>query len=246
MTAAALREKTTREKATGARRPRGAQLSDVAYRRIRQMIVECELAPGAAVSQSQLLSATRLGMAAVRTALARLQQEGLVRPLPRRGYLVSPVTPQDINELLDLRLLLEPASIRLAAPRLTAAEIAELRRLSEVGYNSRSRESERRFLRANRDFHLIIARASGNERLAQVLEQVFNEATRMLYLTMDASQNHSQTWRDGHQAICDALERGDGEAAARIAEAEVTDGRSAILAAVLSRPAIARLNVFGA
>lgn len=240
MTAAALREKTSR-----ARRASGAQLSDVAYQRIRQMIVECDLAPGAAVSQSQLLAATQLGMAAVRTALARLQQEGLVRPLPRRGYLVSPVTPQDINELLDLRLLLEPASLRLAVGRLTAGDLAGLRRLASVGYSSSSRDSERRFLRANRDFHLTIARASGNERLAQVLEQVFNEATRMLYLTMDASENHSQTWRDGHHAICDALERGDGEEAARIAAAEVSDGRTSILAAVLSRPAIARLNVFG-
>jgi len=241
MTAAALRDRVGK-----ARRPRGAQLSDVAYRQIRQMIVECDLAPGAAISQSQLQAATELGMAAVRTALARLQQEGLVRPLPRRGYLVSPVTPQDINELLDLRLLLEPASIRLAAGRLTTEDLAALRRMASVGYSSRSRESERRFLRANRDFHLTIARASGNERLAQVLEQVFNEATRMLYLTMDASQNHSQTWQDGHHAICDALERGDGETAARIAETEVMDGRTAILAAVLSRPAIARLNVFGA
>jgi DNA-binding GntR family transcriptional regulator len=236
MAAAALRK---------ARRPGSAQLSEVAYQRIRQMIVECELPPGAAISQSRLQAATRLGMAAVRTALARLQQEGLVRPLPRRGYLISPVTPQDINELLDLRLLLEPASLRLAAGRLGAADFASLRRLAAVGYDSKSRESERHFLRANRDFHMIVARASGNGRLVQVLEQVFNEASRMLYLTMSASQNHSQTWQAGHHAICDALERGDGEAAACIAEAEVTDGRSAILAAVLTRPGIARLNVFG-
>jgi DNA-binding GntR family transcriptional regulator len=226
------------------RRPRGAQLSEVAYQRIRQMIVECELPPGSAISQSRLQAATRAGVAAVRTALARLQQEGLVRPLPRRGYLISPVTPQDINELLDLRLMLEPASLRLAAGRLTAADFLSLRRLASVGYSSSSRESERRFLRANRDFHLIIARASGNERLAQVLEQVFNEASRMLYLTMSASQNHSQTWQAGHRALCDALERGDGEAAARIAEGEIAEGRAAILNAVLTRPGIARLNVF--
>ena len=228
----------------GTRPPRSEQLSEVAYQRIRQMIVECELPPGSAISQSRLQAATRLGVAAVRTALARLQQEGLVRPLPRRGYLISPVTPQDIHELLDLRVLLEPASLRLAAGRLTAADIASLRRLATVGYDSRSRESERRFLRANRDFHMIIARASGNERLAQVLEQVFNEASRMLYLTMSASQNHSQTWQGGHRALCDALERGDGEAAARIAEGEIAEGRTAILNAVLTRPGIARLNVF--
>jgi DNA-binding GntR family transcriptional regulator len=229
----------------GTGRPSGEQLSETAYQRIRRMIVECELAPGSAISQSRLQATIRLGVAAVRTALARLQQEGLVRPLPRRGYLISPVTPQDIHELLDLRLLLEPASLRLAAGRLTAAEIAALRRLATIGYDSRSRESERRFLRANRDFHMIIARASGNERLVQVLEQIFNEASRMLYLTMSASQNHSETWQAGHRALCDALERGDGETAVRIAEGEINEGRTAILTAVLARPGIARLNVFG-
>jgi DNA-binding GntR family transcriptional regulator len=241
MDGAALRS----DKARTRRQPRKGQLGAVAYERIRQMILECDLPPGAPVSQSQLEATTRLGRAAVRTALARLQQEGLVRPVPRRGYLVSPVTPQDIDDLHGLRLLLEPASVRLAAGRLSEADLARLRALADIGYRSRDRASERRFLRANRDFHLLIARASGNERLAQVLEQVLSEGTRMLYLTMSSKQNLSDIWSKGHHAICDALERGDGEGAATIAEAEVADGRREIFQAVLSRTGIAQTNVFG-
>ncbi len=240
MIAAALRI----EKARKRRPPRRAQLSTVAYERIRQMILECDLPPGSPISQSQLRALTRFGVAAVRTALTRLQQEGLVTSVPRRGYLVSPVTPRDIDDLMGLRLLLEPPSLRLAAGRLSAEDFARLRALADIGYVSRDRESERRFLRANRDFHLIIARASGNERLAQVLEQVFSEGTRMLYLTMSSKQNLSDTWSKGHHAICDALQRGDGETAAAIAEAEVTDGRQEIFSAVLSRTGIAQTNVF--
>ena len=240
MGAVALRN----DKARNRQQPRKGQLGAVAYERIRQMILECDLPPGAPVSQSQLEASTRLGRAAVRTALARLQQEGLVRPVPRRGYLVSPVTPQDIDDLLGLRLLLEPASLRLAAGRLGEADFARLRALADIGYDSRDRASERRFLRANRDFHLLIARASGNERLAQVLEQIFSEGTRMLYLTMSSKQNLSDTWSKGHHAICDALQRGDGAAAAAIAEAEIEDGRREIFQAVLSRTGIAQTNVF--
>ena len=237
MTAAALREKTSR-----ARRASGAQLSDVAYQRIRQMIVECDLAPGAAVSQSQLLAATQLGMAAVRTALARLQQEGLVRPLPRRGYLVSPVTPQDINELLDLRLLLEPASLRLAVGRLTAGDLAGLRRLASVGYSSSSRDSERRFLRANRDFHLTIALCGGNGRLYRMLAQVLDEFARITFLTMGAV-DESENWRLGHEAILDALARGDAAAAESSCRGELTAARGAMLSAVIASSGISRVNI---
>jgi len=233
-----------REGSQRRRQPRAGQLSTVAYERIRQMILECDLPPGSAISQSKLEAATGLGMAGVRTALARLQQEGLVRPLARRGYLVSPVTTQDIDDLLNLRLLLEPAAVRLAAGRLTAADHDRLRALARVGYRSDDRASERRFLRANRDFHMIIAQASGNERLSQVLEQIFSEATRMLYLTMSSRQNLSQTWSGGHLAILAALEAGDGERAARIAETEVVEGRQAIFEAVYSRTALAQVNVF--
>lgn len=232
------------DRAKRKRRTRAAPLGTTAYQRIRQMILECDLPPGSPVSQSQLVAQTRLGVAAVRTALARLQQEGLVTPVPRRGYLVSPVTPQHIDDLMGLRLLLEPASLRLAAGRLSADDFAQLRKLADVGYDSLDRESERRFLRANRDFHILIARASGNERLAQVLEQIFSEGTRMLYLTMSSKQNLSDTWQKGHHAICDALQRGDGDTAAAIAIAEVTDGRREIFDAVLARTGIARTNVF--
>lgn len=225
------------------RRPPDGKLSSVAYEHIRRMIVECDLPPGTPVSQPQLEAATRLGTAAVRTALARLQQEGLVQPVPRQGYLVSPVTPQHIDDLFGVRLLLEPAALRLAAPRLTEAELRELERLALIGYDSRSRESERRYLRANRDFHLLIARASGNARLAQMMEQVFNEATRMLFITM-SEQSLSENWEEGHHAMCAALRRRDGEAAAAIAVQEVEDGRREIFEAVLSRTSIARTNVF--
>ncbi len=230
-------------KSQARRKPRDAQLSTVAYEHIRQMIVECDLAPGAPVSQPQLEAATKLGTAAVRTALARLQQEGLVQPVPRQGYLVAPVTPQHINDLFGVRLLLEPAALRLAAPRLTDAGLQELERLAVVGYNSRSRESERRYLRANRDFHMIIANGSGNARLAQMMEQVFSEASRMLFITM-SEQSLSDNWQAGHLAMCAALRARDGEAAAQIAIKEVEDGRREIFEAVLSRTAIARTNVF--
>jgi DNA-binding GntR family transcriptional regulator len=222
------------------------QLSSLAYERLRQAIIECDLAPGTAVSQSKLESTFGLGKAAVRTALARLNQNGLVEAFARRGYVVSPVTIKNIDDLLGLRLLLEPEATRLACGKLSTSELARLKELAEVGYTTGDKDSERQFLRANREFHLMIAQASGNERLASMLGQIIDEAMRMLYMTMSSARNLTDDWCDGHRQIYEALRLGNGDVAGEIVKKEIISARTEIFDIVLRSAAISKVNVFAA
>jgi DNA-binding GntR family transcriptional regulator len=218
------------------------QLSSKAYQKIKEAIIACTFSPGRVLSQSQIEAFVRMGKAPVRTALTRLRQEGLVTPVSRKGYLISSVTMGDVDDLFRLRMLLEPEATRLAAGRLSKKELRRLSSLSQVTFERGSKASERDFLRANKEFHLIIAHASGNQRLAKILDQLLEEGMRIVFLTMSTMQI-SSTWQNGHAAIHAALERGDGEAAARIARGEIEDGLKEIARAILSHPSIAQTNI---
>jgi DNA-binding GntR family transcriptional regulator len=106
-------------------------LSDAAYERIHEAIITSELCPGAQVSESQLTADFGFGRAAVRAALTRLCHEQLVQAVPRRGYIVAPVTFKHIGDLFGVRLVIEPAATPPAAAHADQPLLAELERLNE-------------------------------------------------------------------------------------------------------------------
>lgn len=219
-------------------------LTESAHRRLRKAVIECELAPAATVSQEELAAGYGLTKAAVRGALARLEQEGLVQPLPRRGYRIAPITLRDFEEIFTLRELVEPVVTRLAAGRVGMAELARLADLASATFRSGDLESQRRYLQANRDFHVGIALYSDNSRLLRLMEQVLDESLRMTFLTMHF-EDDSEAWRQGHLEILGALARGDGEGAERICRAELLRGRADMRRAVLGSREIQGVNIRG-
>src|SRR6476619_4223029 len=116
-----------------------ASLSERAYYSIRELIVSLELAPGAVVSERELMERLGLGRTPIREALRTLAQEKLVEVYPRRGIFVSPVDVGDLAALSEARLTLESFAARLAAERANAddreialALLAELPRLADT------------------------------------------------------------------------------------------------------------------
>ena len=89
--------------------------SDEAYAAISRAIVRCDLAPGLTVSEAELAARLHLKTAATRAAVDRLSVVGLLRPIHRRGYVVKPITLRDVNDLFELRAIIEVGVVRLAA-----------------------------------------------------------------------------------------------------------------------------------
>src|ERR1700719_129296 len=105
------------------------QQNRVAFDRIKRDIISCALAPGRQVTEGELASRYSLGKAPIRAALAGLCQEGLLRAIPRRGYLIAPITMRNVQDTIQLRLLLEPAAARLAAGRMADKSLRLLEEL---------------------------------------------------------------------------------------------------------------------
>ena len=149
-----------------------------AYDRLRRAVTTLELAPGAEVSEAQLVEAFGFSKAAVRAALARLRSEGLVVAEPRRGHVVAPLTIRDVLDIYDLRLLLEPPAAEAAAGRMSPEELARLQTLADPPVDSDDDDSVERFIAANRAIHLGLVEAAGNARAARIVERLLDDSER--------------------------------------------------------------------
>ena len=217
-------------------------LGERIYAMIKQDIITSVLAPGMSFSEGQLSRRYEVSKAPVRWALAALSRECLVSAKPRQGYTVAPVTVQSVRELYDLRLILEPAAARLAAGRADIALLTKLHGKVCAGYVIGDGRSERQWIDANKAFHVEIARASGNDRLARLIAVTLDETERLLHAGLSIPDG-TKTMRPDHQGLIEALASGDAEGAARIAGNHVENSRRLIMDAILASTVIQQTNV---
>jgi DNA-binding GntR family transcriptional regulator len=195
------------------RRAKPPSLTQEVYQRLRAEILSCDLEPGRELSEAELAERFGVSKTPVREALATLRSEGYVRTFPRRGYQVVPITFGDMNELFELRIILEAGAAELACERITGGELDGLKALADVVYDRAEQPSLKRFIRANRDFHTAIAKASRNERLFQQLERTIDKLERFFYLGARLRDVSSETRSDHHEIV--EILRSRNRAAAR-------------------------------
>ena len=217
-------------------------LTERAYERLRRDIICCTIAPGSEISEAQLATQYKLGKAAVRVALTKLAHDGLVRAIPRRGYMVMPVTLQDIQDVFELRLMLEPAAARMAAGKVSTQRLKVYDEVCRTGYQPGDAKSTGRFLEANKAFHVTIAQATGNARLAEAIELLLDEMTRLLHLGLGVRKG-ALIANDEHKGLVKALARGDGETAERICRDQIEASRNMVLSAVLTSRSVMNLAI---
>ena len=212
---------------------RRVSLTDQAYHLLRREIITCGLAPGSDVSEAELAERFEMSKTPVREALARLRTEGFVETFPRRGYRIVPMTLADMNELFDVRIILEGGTAALAAERITAAELEELDHLADASYDVEEKLSLDQFVGANRQFHSAIARAAGRERLTVLVTRNLDELERFFYLGARARDVNPET-RSDHHRIVDVLRTRDAAAARQILIDHNEATRAGLLAAISS------------
>lgn len=191
-----------------------ASLTDQAYIALRRDILSCVIQPGSEVSEADIAERLVMSKTPVREALGRLQVEGFVKAFPRRGYQVVPLTIADMDELFDVRAIVEAGCGELAAERITGEELTRLAALADVSYDVATASLET-FISANRNFHLAIASASGNRRLQEMVYKQLDELERFFYLGARARNVNREVHVDHHR-IVEVLRSRDRQAARKI------------------------------
>ena len=204
-----------------------------AYDRLRRAVTTLELAPGAGVSEGQLVEAFGFSKAAVRAALARLRSEGLVVAEPRRGHVVAPLTIRDVLDIYDLRLLLEPPAAEAAAGRLPPEELARLQALADPPVDPDDEDSVERFIAANRAIHLALVEAAGNARAALIVERLLDDSERARRVALrSGAANRGTRAREELQSVLSAVAAGDGAGAAELMAGAIAAFRDELVAAL--------------
>ena len=204
-----------------------------AYERLRRAITTLELAPGAGVSEAQLVEAFGFSKAAVRAALARLRSEGLVVAEPRRGHVVALLTIRDVLDIYDLRLLLEPPAAEAAAGRIPPEELATLQTLADPLVDSDDEDSVERFIAANRAIHLALVEAAGNARATQIVERLLDDSERARRVALrSGAANRVTRAREELRSVLGAVAAGDGAGAAALMAGAIATFRDELVAAL--------------
>jgi DNA-binding GntR family transcriptional regulator len=209
-------------------------LSDRAYDIVKSDILTCALEPGEQVAQQQLAEKYQLGLTPIREALQRLAQEGFVQPIPRFGYVVSPITFSDVQEIYELRSILESAAVRLAVARGTEQQLAEVARIADFTYVYQNRESYTYFLARNTDFHRSVAALAGNRRLADQILKLLDEMTRIFHLGLDLRDSATEM-REEHLNLVKALCARDPCRAEQVVRSQIARSQQRVLEALTHR-----------
>ncbi|PMR76273.1 GntR family transcriptional regulator [Billgrantia endophytica] len=187
-----------------------SNLADDAYHRIHRDIISCRLLPDSTVTEPMLMETYRIGKNSCRSALARLAHDNLIISRPRKGYRISPILLQDVEEIFTMRAELEPLAARLAVGKVNIESLKQLEAACRQRHKVTLPERIGIFMDANKLFHLEIAKASGNQRLFLTLSRLMNEMSRLVALGYNVQGTQPEIKHD-HNAMIEAFIKEDSD-----------------------------------
>ena len=164
------------------------------YEELLRQILHGALEGGALISESDIAKQMESSRTPVREALLMLEGEGLVRRYPGRGYLVAEITPQDVDDIFELRIPLELLALRRAYSALTPELLRDMREQLERLDETSSPDD---FYRADRRLHELLALSCGNSRLQAFLDTLDSQIERVRYISARRpKRRRRESWKD--------------------------------------------------
>jgi DNA-binding GntR family transcriptional regulator len=205
-----------------------AQLRELAYAQIKQRIISCEFRPGDAINEAQLTAALGLGRTPIHQALHRLEVEGMVTIMPRKGVMVTALSLNDVLDMIEVRVSNEQLCIKLAVERAHDSDIQAMRDILERTPALLAKHDVAGLMALDLRFHMSISAAAHNRVLAELLRNLHEKQARFWYLTL-SENHHSERIYHEHLQILEALEQRDGDAAVAAVHHHIDDFRRAIM-----------------
>ena len=214
--------------AIGTPRPRPAK--DRAYDFVKERILDGAYPGGELLSEGEVAEALEVSRTPVREAFLLLEAEGLMRLYPKRGALVVPVSPEEVRDVMETRLLVErDTAERLARRGADAAGVIEgLRGLIARQEQLLDEGDLTGFVAADRAFHHAIVAAAGNAILTRISDSLRDRQRRMVATTVARDPELPRRFLAEHRGILEAIESGDDETAGRLVRSHLDGSRHRI------------------
>jgi DNA-binding GntR family transcriptional regulator len=204
-------------------------LRDQTYDIIKNMIILREIEPGKKINEEHIAKEIQVSRTPIREALCRLENEGIVKIIPRRGAFVSDLTETNVREILLIREVLEGLVVRLAVENMDEKTLEKLRKaLEKVSTLPEKDRDLINYTRSEVDFHALLLSASKNQMLKNMME-IVNAHLQIIRLRTVVIPERAQRTVKEHQQIFKAIETGDATSAEELMRKHVRSVREVAL-----------------
>jgi DNA-binding GntR family transcriptional regulator len=211
-------------------------LGERVYQHLKRDIIHGVFQSGEAINEKVLACRYKSSRTPVREAVMRLQQENLLRLVPNKGYFVGHITIQELNEMYEYRAELESFCAELAARRWSDQSLMErLTALAHTQYRTDDRASYERFIEADTEFHIGIARLTRNRLVVRAVTDVRCQMERIMFAAMDIGYYGEVPARE-HTELVQAIRRHDTCAARKLMFDHIIGSKDKVLSLAGGRP----------
>lgn len=208
--------------------------SERVYQALKHRILAGMLEPGSRLVELQLAQDFQVSRTPVRETLKRLMAEGLVRVDPVRGIVVSDVDARELEEIFVIREVLDGLAARLAANRVSSADLTKLHLLMDMMHDSVANGQWEAMVQANIKFHDILHQAAGNERLRHLSRNLLDFVRRFSNEAFASEERGAKVLAE-HEEIVKALEQRDPDEAERVSRSHIATARAFLTNRYLSQ-----------
>lgn len=190
-------------------------LRDVVFNTLRQAILRGELKPGERLMEIQLANKLGVSRTPIREAIRKLELEGLVLMIPRKGAEVAEITEKSLRDVLEVRRALEELAVQIACDKISATQIEVLRLTAQAFKDGLQSEDVTKIAEADVKFHDVIYDATGNQRLIQLLNNLREQMYRYRVEYLKRPEVYPKLLEE-HEEIIIAIEKRKKNEASRI------------------------------
>ncbi len=206
-------------------------LRELVFESLREAIIQGQLKPGARLMEMQLASELGVSRTPIRESIRKLELEGFVVMVPRKGAYVAGITDKDITAVFEVRAALEALAAGLACERITGEELEELER-SVVHISELTEKTDLEALvQEDAVFHEILYRASRNKRLTQILTNLQEQIQRFRHTTLSRPGRTYQALEE-HKQLVDAISERNIELAQKLAWDHIENAENSLLSSL--------------
>lgn len=203
-------------------------LRDVVFNTLRKAILTGELKPGERLMEIHLANRLGVSRTPIREAIHKLELEGLVTIIPRRGAEVAQITEKSMNDVLEVRRALDALCAELACDRITPEELNQLKKACEDFEIAVRTKDVQKIAQADVALHDIIVQATGNQRLIQLVLNLSEQMYRYRFEYIKDTSQH-QNLIEEHRIIYQSIVNKEKETAAQAARTHIDNQKLAIM-----------------
>ncbi len=203
-------------------------LRDVVFNKLRRAILTGELKPGERLMEIHLAKKLGVSRTPIREAIHKLTLEGLATMTPRRGAEVAQITEKSMNDVLEVRRALDALCAELACDRITEEELENLQQACDHFEAAVKTKDVKKIAQADVELHDIIVRATDNQRLIQLINNLSEQMYRYRFEYIKDFSQHETLVKE-HRIIYQSIVRKDKKTAAEAAKIHIDNQKNAII-----------------